>query len=208
MLDEVAAASCLLACLACFFVANLHNVLRARGGARTGKSDAEVIRPSGLFVGLATVGTLVYYAAAFAYLLLAFSGAIIELYRFPHHFHPPPTVHMQIPGLILTVAGYGLFIWSVVARGKHAVSWQMPDDHRLVTWGPYRYVRHPSYLGYFLMFLGLFLIWPNFLTALSLVAIPGYQRLTSDEEELLVQRFGDQYVEYREKTGPFIPKLR
>ena len=115
---------------------------------------------------------------------------------------------MQIPGLILTAFGYGLFIWSVVARGKYAVSWEMPENQRLVTWGPHRHVRHASYLGYFLMFLGLFLSWPNFLMILSLVAIPGYYRLTLDEEEFLVQRFGDEYVEYQKKAGRFIPRFR
>jgi len=114
----------------------------------------------------------------------------------------------QIVGLVLTGAGYFLFIWSVIARARYAVSWAMTENHRLVTWGPYRYVRHLSYLGYFLMFLGLFFTWPNFLTLFPLIAIPGYVRVTVEEERFLLLRFGDQFLEYQRRTGRFIPKLR
>ncbi|HIE23589.1 MAG TPA: hypothetical protein EYP68_05105 [Candidatus Korarchaeota archaeon] len=54
-------------------------------------------------------------------------------------------------GLGLMVFGFFLFGWSVIVRGRHAVSWQMPWGHVLVTWGPYAFVRHPSYLSYFIM---------------------------------------------------------
>ncbi|MBE0430590.1 MAG: isoprenylcysteine carboxylmethyltransferase family protein [Dehalococcoidia bacterium] len=205
MLAETGVAFVLLAFLVCFFSVNLRNILKGRRGRLDLKEHPEGRRPSGLFISLAMLGTLAYFVAVFAHLFLVFSGTILELYRFPYHFRSPPTVHMQIPGLVLTAAGYGIFIWSVIARGMYAVSWEMPEDQRLVTWGPYALVRHPSYLGYFLMFSGLFLLWPNFLTALSLVAIPAYYRLTFDEEELLVQHFGQEYVEYRKKAGRVIP---
>lgn len=205
MLAEMGVALTLVVLVVCFFSVNLHNILKARGGGRHVREGPEGRRPSGLFVGLAMMGTLAYFVAVFAYLFLAFSGAIFELYRFPYHFHAPPAVYMQVPGLVLTAGGYGMFIWSVVARGKYAVSWQMPADQRLVTWGPYAFVRHPSYLGYFLMFSGLFLLWPNPLTVLSLVAIPSYYRLTFDEEEFLVQHFRQEYVEYRKRAGRIIP---
>ena len=207
MLAETAVAFFLLVCLVAFFAVNLHNISRARVRGQAAGARAGSIRPSSLFVGLAMIGTLFYFLAAFSYLFLAFSGSTPALCRFSCYL-PAPTVHMQIPGLILTAAGYGLFIWSVVSRGRYAVSWQMPETQKLVTWGPYRYVRHPSYLGYFLMFLGLFFLWPHVLTMLSWVAILGYVRASFDEEKLLVQHFGDEYEEYRTKVGRFIPRLR
>jgi len=85
--------------------------------------------------------------------------------------------YLQIVGLVLTGTGYFLVNWSVVARGEYAVSWAMTENHRLVAWGPYRYVRHPSYLGYFPMFLGLLSLWPHLLTLLPLIAVPGYIRV-------------------------------
>ena len=100
------------------------------------------------------------------------------------------------------------FACSVVARGRYAVSWGMTETHRLFTWGPYRHVRHPSYLGYFLMFFGLFLVWLNAIALIPLVAIPFYVRVSEKEEVLLVHRFGEEYLRYREATGLFLPRLR
>ncbi|MCK5022506.1 MAG: isoprenylcysteine carboxylmethyltransferase family protein, partial [Candidatus Pacebacteria bacterium] len=80
--------------------------------------------------------------------------------------------------------------------------------NRLVTWGAFRYVRHPSYVGYFLMFAGFVLLLRNPMALLPLVAVPGYVGLAVFEEQLLVEEFGDSYVKYQKRTGRFIPKLR
>jgi protein-S-isoprenylcysteine O-methyltransferase Ste14 len=84
----------------------------------------------------------------------------------------------------------------------------MAEDHRLITTGPYALVRHPSYLGYFLMFIG-FLFTAQIIVALApLAAIPGYVSVVREEEEMLLMRFGDDYVEYAERIGRFIPNRR
>ena len=69
-------------------------------------------------------------------------------------------------------------------------------------------VRHPSYLSYFIMFFGLFLLWPNILTVLTIFAIPGYVKITGYEEEMLIKRFGDEYRNYQRKVGKFLPRIR
>jgi protein-S-isoprenylcysteine O-methyltransferase Ste14 len=114
---------------------------------------------------------------------------------------------VQLVGMFLTALGYLVFVWSVIARGRYSVAWAMPEHQKLVTRGPYRYVRHPSYLGYFLMFIGLVLLRPTLPTLFSIVAIPGYYRLTFEEERLLETRFGEEYHKYQKTTGRFIPKL-
>lgn len=119
---------------------------------------------------------------------------------------PQPEV-VRESGVVFFVAGSTLFIWSVLARGRYSVSWSMPVDQKLITSGPYRYVRHPSYTGYFLMFIGLFLVWFNLLAAIPLLGIPGYVKISYGEEEMLVLRFGDAYAEYQKKAGRFLPKL-
>ena len=208
MLTETVVAVFLLVCLGCFFSVNLHNILKVHKRRRDLKVYAEIERPSGFIVSLAAVGTGVYFLEVLLHLFLTFIGLTYALHDFPVHFKFPFILHVQIIGLVLTSAGYLLFIWSVIVRGRCAVSWEMPENQRLVTWGPYRYVRHPSYLGYFLMFFGLFFLWPNLFALFPLVAIPGYFRLTFEEERLLVQRFSDEYVKYQSRTGRFIPKFR
>ena len=208
MLTETAVAVFLLVCLGCFVSVNLHNILKVHKRKPGVKVYAEIERPVGFVVGLAAVGTIVYFLEVLLYLFLTFINLIYVLHDFPVHFKFPFILHMQVIGLILTSVGYLMFIWSVVVRGRCAVSWEMPENQKLVTWGPYRYVRHPSYLGYFLMFFGLFFLWPNLFTLFPLLAIPGYFILTFEEERLLVQRFNDEYVKYQRKTGRFIPRFR
>jgi protein-S-isoprenylcysteine O-methyltransferase Ste14 len=57
------------------------------------------------------------------------------------------------------------------------------------------------------MFLGFISLWPNIVTLIPLAAIPGYIKVTVQEEKLLEQRFGDEYREYQRRTGRFIPKF-
>lgn len=208
MLIETVMAAFLLTCLACFFSFNLYNILIVHKRKGDEKAYAEVERPSSFAVNLAAVGTIAYFLEALLYLFLVFTSLLFVLYIFPLYIQLPFVFYMQIFGLVFTFAGYFLFIWSVAARGKYSVSWEMPEKQKLVTWGPYRHVRHPSYLGYFLMFFGLFFLWPNLFTLFPITAVPGYYCVTVEEERLLIQRFGDEYLKYQKKTGRFIPRLR
>jgi len=172
------------------------------------KTSPEIERPSVVFVSIGVAGTITYFLLAILYPFLVFTGYTAMLFTLPVQLEPSMVFYLQIVGLVLTGTGYFLFNWSVVARAEYVVSWAMTEDHRLVTWGPYRYVRHPSYLGYFLMFLGLFSLWPYWLTLLPVIAVPGYIRIAFQEERLLLRRFGCQFLEYQKRTGQFIPKLR
>ena len=115
---------------------------------------------------------------------------------------------MVVAGSALFAAGAGLFSWSVVARGRYAVGWEMPADHELVVSGPYRYVRHPSYTGYMLMFFGMFFATLDLAAAVPLLGVLGYYILSREEERMLELRYGGRYTEYRSKTGRFAPRWR
>ena len=205
---EVLIASFLTVCLGCFFSENLHNILRVHKHNGQEEPYAEVGGPSGLIVSIAALGTLLYFIEACFYISATFSSIIISSPNvLPLSAQLPFLVYVQALGLAMTGTGYSLFVWSVIARGRYATSWEMRVNHKLVTWGPYRYMRHPSYLGYFLMFLGFIALWPNLITLIPLAAILGYIKATVQEEKLLEQRFGDEYREYKKRTGRFIPKF-
>ncbi len=206
MLIEVVIAIFLFVCLVVFAFVNLHNILLIKRNSGD-KVYAEVEHSSSLMVGFAALGTVAYFLEVLTYMFLVFTGLFNLLYVSPFYFRLPFAIYMQFLGLTLTLVGYFLFLWSVIVRGSYAVSWEMSENQKLVTWGPYRYVRHPSYLGYFLMFFGLFFLWPNLFTIIPLSAIPGYYRVTFEEEKLLIQRFGSAYLKYQKRTGRFIPKL-
>jgi len=196
----------LLFYLSSFFLVNIQNVIQGSRRRHGVKSYAEVKRPDGSSLILAAIGTLVFFAEAIVLMMIGFD---VEAFRFIYSLNL--NIHydasLQLVGIVLMGAGVFIFVWSVISRGRYAVSWEMPEDHALVTWGPYRYVRHPSYLGYFLMFAGLLLTWLNLAAVLPLMAIPGYIGIVPHEEELLISRFGEKYRRYMERTGRFLPPI-
>lgn len=67
---------------------------------------------------------------------------------------PDPVIH--ILGLLFIFIGAMLFTWSMVANRFFStmVRIQYDREHAVATGGPYRYIRHPGYLGYIIMTLG------------------------------------------------------
>ena len=208
MLADLVVAVLLAMCLAVFYSANLYNLLKFRRRKKGVKYKAEVKVPHEPALALATLGTFALFSESAAYSILVFLGKQ-EIWTdswLQLHFLYDSWV--QAVGISLTVFGYFLFIWSVLARGRCSTAWEMPENHRLVKCGPYRYVRHPSYLAYFILFTGLFLTLLNIVAIIPLLAIPGYVRITAIEEELLARRFGDAYKQYQQETGKFWPKRK
>jgi protein-S-isoprenylcysteine O-methyltransferase Ste14 len=78
----------------------------------------------------------------------------------------------------------------------------------LVTRGPYRWVRHPMYLGVALLMLAVSLLSANALCALLGTVVVAMQLLrTRTEEAKLVERFGEDYRAYARRTGRFLPRF-
>lgn len=208
MLPETLVAGFLAACLIIFYGVNLYNLEKFRRVKKGLKYQAEVKLPRKLLFVSAAFGTFVLFIESALYIVLVFTGfpkALTDSWlqtRFPFDSL------VQVIGLSFTAFGYFLFIWSVIARGRYATSWEMPENHKLVTWGPYRYVRHPAYLAYFILFIGLPLILLNLIAIIPLIAVPGYIRIANIEEELLIKRFGGEYQRYQRTTGKFFPKRK
>ena len=195
----------LTVCLLLFFAVNLHNILRYHRTSPANEVKPEADRPNGYIVGLAAFGTALFFLESFLYLLLGIlNGRLSQLALLD--LSVMNIAILEFLGASIMVVGYTVFIWSVIARGRYTTSWAMPAKQRLVDWGPYRYVRHPSYLGYFLMFVGFFLMWHNILALIPFVAVPGYVLVTVHEEEMLMERFGEEYLQYRRRVGRFLPK--
>ncbi len=206
MFPDLAIAVFLTVCLTIFAIVNLYNLSKYDGSGQQIRYKAEVERPSGLFLVLAGFGTVTFFIESTLYILLVFTGLQPVVARSFLQLRFPYDSWVQLAGIIETAFGYILFIWSVLARGRYATSWAMRENQKLVTWGPYRYVRHPSYLAYFILFTGLFLVHLNLIATIPFIAVPGYVHIATIEEEMLTERFGEAYQEYKRKTGKFFPK--
>lgn len=190
----------ILSSLFVFWGVSLINVLRFKGNDVQRESDENPLSPA---FTMALLGTIMMFAEAlvFSYIALRGQGTFLQ----NGFFKPNPS--FELIGASLFSFGCLLHAWSVRVRGKYAVSWVMPEDHRIITDAPYSLVRHPSYLGYMLMIIGLTITYGNWLTLIPWGAIPGYYYVSLYEEQMLIEQFGDQYRNYMEKVNGFIPKI-
>jgi protein-S-isoprenylcysteine O-methyltransferase Ste14 len=107
----------------------------------------------------------------------------------------------------LLVVGGVLRIWPMFVLGRRFSGLvAIQPGHELATGGPYRYIRHPSYLGMMLGLLGWALV---FRSSVGLVASAlGLLLLASrieSEETLLASQFGRAYADYRQRTWRLVP---
>ena len=115
-----------------------------------------------------------------------------------------------IAGIILIVCGL-IVRWIAILSLKHqfTVDVSIRKDHRIVDEGIYRFVRHPSYSGSLLSFLGLGLCSSNYLSLLMVFApvCSAFLYRIHVEEKALVQAFGSRYLDFCAKTKRLIPGI-
>lgn len=81
-------------------------------------------------------------------------------------------------------------------------------EHKLVTTGIYKYIRHPLYTFGSSLFISFGMMADNwFIALLGILAFIAVAIRTPKEEANLIEKFGDEYCEYMKRTGRFLPKL-
>lgn len=81
-------------------------------------------------------------------------------------------------------------------------------QNKVATSGPYYWIRHPQYLAFIIIMFGFLLQWPTILTLVMFpVLLVMYVKLAKREEADSIERFGEEYRVYAERTGGFFPKL-
>jgi protein-S-isoprenylcysteine O-methyltransferase Ste14 len=82
-------------------------------------------------------------------------------------------------------------------------------EHKLVTHGPYRWVRHPLYTVGTTFFLSFGAIADNwFILSVAVISFILLALRTPNEEAHLIEKFGDEYRAYMKTTGAFLPKFK
>jgi len=135
-------------------------------------------------------------------------GNLLAIYRVGTI--PAGGYYAAISGLVLIVVGIIVRWIAILTLWKYfTVDVSIVNEHRLVNTGLYKLVRHPAYTGSLLSFLGLGLVFSNWL-ALLVIFIPittAFVYRIKVEEKALVAFFGDQYVRYCATTKRLIPGI-
>lgn len=92
----------------------------------------------------------------------------------------------------------------------HIPAREKKQGHVLVTWGVYAYFRHPSYFGFFWWAVGTQILVGNKICALGYTVVlwQFFRKRIHAEEGFLVSFFGEDYVEFKKRTGTGIPFIR
>jgi protein-S-isoprenylcysteine O-methyltransferase Ste14 len=110
-------------------------------------------------------------------------------------------------GLVMTFIGFSLMNWSVITLGRQfSVDVTIQENHKLITIGPYGYIRHPRYLGIILFLTGIPLVfnsWIFIITGALLVLVLMWR--IKDEEKMMHEEFKGDWVEYKKSTHSLIP---
>jgi protein-S-isoprenylcysteine O-methyltransferase Ste14 len=114
------------------------------------------------------------------------------------------------PGIFLMLLGIVIRQYAIAVLGRFfSLTVRVAEDHKVVDRGPYKLVRHPSYTGVLVTFLGLGLAvqsWAAILTLLIVFAVAYGYRIRV-EEKTLISQLGEDYVSYTKRTKRLIPYL-
>jgi protein-S-isoprenylcysteine O-methyltransferase Ste14 len=168
-----------------------------------------------------SVGTRVWHIAAMSvtigiplvFVIDGLFGGIGVLYPPGFSFFAGPDLALQIAGIAVSVGSLAILIG--VGRKLAVRVYRLgADERQLMTTGLHRYVRHPFYIQFLLLPVGLFLLTLNYLAVLVFISYntlwgPRFITSWADEEEAeMRRRHGAEYDAYVARTGRFFPRVR
>jgi protein-S-isoprenylcysteine O-methyltransferase Ste14 len=126
-----------------------------------------------------------------------------------------PSARIAIPksallaiGLILLWCGVGFRLWAIHTLGKYfRVVVHLQPDHHVVSTGPYRYLRHPSYTGLLVALVAAEFTAGNWAALLVYIGFvfAGVRYRIQVEERVLLEGLGAEYADYAASTKRLIP---
>jgi protein-S-isoprenylcysteine O-methyltransferase Ste14 len=143
---------------------------------------------------------LILRVSLYVSIIIAFFLAANNTAMLPHGFF--------YPGIVLIVIGIIVRQWAIFTLGRFfTLTIGVQKNQKVVDYGPYRFIRHPSYLGLLIALLGIGFALQSWVGVLAIVVISGLAigYRIHIEEKVMVQELGDDYVQYMKRTKRLIP---
>ena len=171
-----------------FFFEAFLNLRQRRKSKVTSSNDKGSLR---LLYGLITLG---YF--------LSFAIGATKLGRI-YHWNTFFTIGMTLIGI-----GLVLRIHSILTlRHFFTYSVAQVENHQIIQTGLYKFIRHPGYLGQLIIFLGISISISNWISILTMI-LPitlAYLYRIKVEERFMLEQWGDNYLNYQNRTKRLLP---
>lgn len=144
--------------------------------------------------------------------LILIIGIITIISSICSYYHLIPVYKINELNMVFLILGVILIILGIVFWISAVLISKIDkevENNNLVTTGIYAYVRHPIYAAFFYIAMGLILISQNIILFILPVIFWAFLTVAMirTEEKWLIDRYGDDYIEYSKKVNRFIPKL-
>ena len=113
-------------------------------------------------------------------------------------------------GIFLMIIGIIVRQWAIFTLGRFfTLTVGIQKNQKVVDYGPYRFIRHPSYLGLLIVLLGIGVALQSWEGVLAIMVISGLAigYRIHIEEKVMVLELGDDYVQYMKRTRRLIPYI-
>ncbi|MDQ0996646.1 protein-S-isoprenylcysteine O-methyltransferase Ste14 [Phyllobacterium ifriqiyense] len=129
---------------------------------------------------------------------------------FPRFASYPGHPMLLALGIIVGIIALVLFRLTHKALGKMwSVSLQLKQDHKLITTGIYKHVRHPMYTAFWCLAIAQALLLPNYIAGFAGIVGFGYLFFSrvGPEETMMSEAFAEEYDVYRASTWRVLPYI-
>lgn len=144
-------------------------------------------------------------------IIISLTGiAVIQLSVFEWVYNISALFFVEITGVFVIILGFFIRAWALnILQGNFSKEITTFKGHKIVAEGPFKLIRHPTYLGAILLFIGTALFLGSILSAIiASILIPVvYNRRISKEEEFLNKHFPKAYDQISSKTWKLIPYI-
>ncbi len=138
---------------------------------------------------------------------LSFLIPILD-YGYGRQARPPVEACWSIAGLVLLAGGLAFRTWAIRTLGRFfTAAVEVQQDQKVIQTGPFRFIRHPSYLGTVILIVGVPVLLRSYVGLVASIVLFAfaYALRISAEEKALAEELGAAYVDYQKRTWRLIP---